>query len=295
VAKATLPPKPATVFIIPRMAGNAGGRIAQINRACWQMAALAFKPDMRPREVKVGLAVVVKQPKRPAIGVVAGFAYRPEAAKMRVVGYVARHTFQLDFGKIIADMAALASHQKVQPDQRKPRQIMIKRDIIAPARGAVASFALGAKRAIMRVIGLMAANTGGRGLVLKNIDRMAPIAAGLLVLSGQGKIGILLMIKPNSAPRSANMAALAARAKAILVHVLNSVAADASARQFLINLARVAGGARHRCVAVLQRKTRLRMVKIPNLHPVAGGMAISTFAAQSTVMRLAILMATHTL
>ena len=103
------------------------------------------------------------------------------------------------------------------------------------------------------------------------------------------------MVKPNAAPLSANMAAFATGAKAVLVDILNAVAANASARQILINFARMAGGAGHARVAVLQREAGLRMVKISDLHPVGGGMAICTFAAQRAIMRLVILMAIHTL
>ena len=85
------------------------------------MAALTFQTVMRARQVKIRLAIVVKQPKLPAIGVMAGFTLRPEAAKMRVVCLMAGNTFHLDFRKISADMAAFAAHQKVQPYKRKLR------------------------------------------------------------------------------------------------------------------------------------------------------------------------------
>ena len=259
------------------------------------MAAFTFQPVMRPREVKIGLAVMVKQPKFPAIRVMTGFARRPKAAKMRVIGQMAGYTVQPDFGKIIADMARFTPHQKVLPDQRKLRQIMVKRHIIAPPFSAVTSFTFSAKGSIMRVIILVAAHTGGGRLMLKNIGRVAAIAARLLVLSGQRKISILLMIKPNPAPLRAKMAAFTARAKTVLMGVLNPVAANTCARQIYIDLPCMAVGARHGGVAILQWKARLRMVKISDLHPVGSGMAIGTFTAQGLIMWLVFQMAIHTL
>ncbi len=223
---------------------------------------------MRAGQVKVGLLIVVKQPKFPAIGVMAGFTFRPEAAKMRVVGRVAGYAIKLDLGEIIGDMAGLASDQQVQTNQRKLRQIMVKSHIIAPAFRAVAGFTFVPERAVMRVIGQVATHATGRGLVFKNIDRVAAITARLLVLSGEGKISILVVVKPDPAPFSANMAAFAAGAKTVLVGILNPVAAHTSARQIFINLARMAGGAGHGCMAILQGKPCLRMVKIADLHPV---------------------------
>ena len=223
---------------------------------------------MRAGQVKVGLSVMVKQPKFPAIGVMAGFTFRPEAAKMRVIGRVAGYTFQLDLGKIIGDMAGLASDQKMQANQRKLRQIMVKCHIIAPALGAVAGFTFAPERAVMRVIRPVATHATGCGLVFKYIGRMAAITARLLVLSGEGKISILVVVKPDSAPFSANMAAFAAGAKTVLVDILNPVAPHTCAWQIFINLARMAGGAGHGCMAILQGKPRLRMVKIADLHPV---------------------------
>ena len=76
----------------------------------------------------------------------------------------------------------------------------------------------------------MAPHTGGGRFVFKNIGRMAAITARLFVLSDEGKVRVLVMVKLNAAPLRADMAAFTTRTKSVLVHVLNPVAAHTCAR-----------------------------------------------------------------
>lgn len=118
-------------------------------------------------------------------------------------------------------VALLAGHHGMQPDQRKPRQAMIKAHLLRPATLVMTAPALLPLLALMHIIGAMTVAAGGPQLLVRDLAAVTRRTGNLPVTSAQRKTGLLVVIKACFLPAAryvAGFALLAIRAL-VLVHV----------------------------------------------------------------------------
>lgn len=105
-------------------------------------------------------------------------------------------------------------------NQRKPRDIVVEYDLPAPASFAVALLAAVAELALMRLILLVARQTGRRQFVSIEIAGMACVAFDFDVGTSKRKLRHLVMVETYGLPLRGGMASLAFDAVATSVCVL---------------------------------------------------------------------------
>lgn len=115
-----------------------------------------MKPCVGTVQRVIGLLVMVEPPERPAVGVVAQSAIRPEPSLVPVALLVAFGA--LERGSLIAggEMAFLAGHDGMLANQRESRQIVFEKHFLVPAAGIVAVVAPVAEASLVHVVALVA-------------------------------------------------------------------------------------------------------------------------------------------
>jgi hypothetical protein len=88
----------------------------------------------------------------------------------------------------------------MEAHQREMRQFMIEGNLFPPTVFIVASLAVGAELAFMRVMLFVAGNTSCGELVLFDVGRVAGFAFGLSMCSTTGKFRLLIVIKTDHVP-----------------------------------------------------------------------------------------------
>jgi hypothetical protein len=118
-----------------------------------------------------------------------------ELAIVVVVFQVAAHAIFFRVDKYLGLVAIDAFDVGVFPEQRKPRQVMIKKWCVFPGGFVVAVGTLVTFRTFVRIILEMAGNTGGTGRCFENWLNVA-IDAGILEMRTiQLKLGVPVVIE----------------------------------------------------------------------------------------------------
>ena len=122
---------------------------------------MAVEVDMRPLEGKFGLVVVIEIPEHPAIGVMAFVTVFRKPTLMRVIRLVTGDALAFGIAIFRCEMAGLTGGDAVQTDEGEARQVMVKKDLVAPTGCHVTVSAFLALFAFVHVIGAMAIDTVG--------------------------------------------------------------------------------------------------------------------------------------
>lgn len=155
--------KASAMLVIAAMTGVAGRGHAHFLAHRFAVACIAMESLVPAAEYEFGLGVVIETPERPSVRIVARSTFRPEAALVRVAFFVAVCAFESRPLVGGGEVAFLARHDGVQPDQREPRQIVIEEDFFGPAAGIMAAFALRAEATFVYVVALVAGVAGRAG------------------------------------------------------------------------------------------------------------------------------------
>ena len=145
------------------------------------VATVAGQARMRAGQGKTSLLVMIEMPAVPARRVVAGGALRSEGSLVRVIRLVATDAGRRGGGELKIVMTAFTGDGRMHAQQGKLRQVVIKPDMVSPARFVVTLLALLAKRFFVHVIFIVA----GRATEIldggMNVAQMTLFAADLLV------------------------------------------------------------------------------------------------------------------
>lgn len=159
-----LPAELAEVGIVFHVAGRALAPEFDLGRR-FTMAVGALELRMRAVQRKAGDAGVIEFPNAPAIRRMAAVAFLAEASLVLVRGLMAAETVRGCIFVRGSQMALLARHDDVLPDQREVGEVVIEPDIGAPACHAVTVLALTAQSTGVNVACLMTAVTIGSELL----------------------------------------------------------------------------------------------------------------------------------
>ncbi len=277
--------------VIRLMAGEAVFWQCYLLHDFLDVARMAIEAGMRAGEREFGLSVMIKPPKFPTVRIVADRALVSQATFV-VIGFpVARGTEEGCILESLRQMAFFARHDGMLADKRKARDIVIERNVAAPAIFSVTLSAQFPKLAFMWVIVTVAPAALHREFLFEKITYMTPIAFRLLVFAAQGKLRILVVIETNSFPFLGRMAFFAFFSTRALMNILQAVAADAGRWYILIPLCRMAGFARNLLMLSVKREFGLVMVERFCGFPAILAMARFAFLSQSALMGLIILVA----
>src|SRR6266566_2267223 len=158
--------------------------------------------------------------------------------EVHVVFLVAVDALVADLAILAGEVTLLARHCHVQTDQREFRQVVIEAHATAPALRRVALIALLAEAAGVHIVRPMAAHALGRQLLRPHVRRVAGVTADLLVPPGEGPRGVARVVEARRLPFLAAVADAAVLAEATGVRVLRLMAAEAVARQLVLQVPR---------------------------------------------------------
>jgi len=192
------------------------------------------------RQRIVGPAVVVKAPLVPAVGIVAKPAIGAQASLVMLVAVAAR-AVQRGALELRRSMAPFAGNGRVPTNQRKPRDIVIKRGRSAPGDLAVTLLAFGAELALVPVVLAVTGNARRRQFVAIEVTRMTRVALDLRMAALQRISCIPVMIETDQTPFVFAVTARALGAVAPGMDILNQVTVHALRGNALVSLAAMAG------------------------------------------------------
>ena len=216
------------------------------------MAGVAGQIAMRSRQRILGLLVVIVDPARPRIRVMARRAVRSDAAFVVLV-LVALRAGQRRALVGLRPMTFLARHDRMLSDQRKPADVVIELGLLAPTRVVVALLAAGTQLPFVRVVLAMARQARGRQSVAVEVARMTGVALHLGVRASQ-RILRLVVIEADGLPFALIVAGLAFCSVSPGMDILQLMTGRTGDREPLVLLADVARRACNVLVRALQRE-----------------------------------------
>jgi hypothetical protein len=270
------PTELSLMLVVTTVAAVAGCRSSRLLDVLCAVAGMTLQASMGASQGIRRLLVVIKAPTGPAVWRVTCRTGGSDTSLMVVVRVATRACL----GHILErwrSMTLFAGHDRMQPDQRKARDIVVEGDFLAPTRFVVTLLAFASKLACMRIVLLVARGTHHAELVAVETAGMARLALDLRVAATQGKARCLGVIESNRFPGLHAVARLAFGAMATSMRILNLVAGHARRREPLVALAGMACCASNLGVGALQGKFGPRVIE--RLHPPPGLFAVAGFAA----------------
>src|SRR5581483_3679839 len=209
--------------IIPAVAVVAARRRAHRDDIGLPVARLALKSPVGTGQGIACLLIVIEPPAGPTVGIVAGRAGAAEpAAVVRIL--VTGDARARGILERLRSMAFLAGYHGVQSYQRKPRQIMVESDFLAPAGFLVALRAVGAQLALVSIILAVTGHARRRQFVSIEVAGVTALAGDIGVAAAQGKPRRLVVVEANHGPTPGRVTGLAAIAALSRMLVLQAVA-----------------------------------------------------------------------
>lgn len=199
VTRFAVAPERTTMRVICAMAGVAGGGGRYLGRPLDGVTRVALQTFVGAGQRILGFLVVIEAPERKTVGVMAPPARGPQTSFMRFI-FVATLTGARRILVGLCPVALFAWYCGMQPNQREPRQIVIKGDLFAPSGFRVAGLTFAAKLTLMRVILFVTRDTCHGQLLLVEIALVAGIALDGLVFALERKFGRFAMIEVGFLP-----------------------------------------------------------------------------------------------
>lgn len=135
MASGAIGAKQTFVNIVTPVARDAGGRLFNLFGYRRAVTLGTCLPGMRTGEAKIGLCVMIENPKRPAIRIVTGFAVRSQCRLVLVVGQMAGNAVGFPRRKGQVGMTRFARHDCVLSYQWEIRELVIEQDVGDPVFG----------------------------------------------------------------------------------------------------------------------------------------------------------------
>lgn len=271
--------------VVGAMAPIAAAGLSDFGDILGLVAGVAVEPLVGAIQREARLPRMIELPSLPAVRVVAPRTLGTEPALVKLV----LMTSAAGCGRILEAGCAvtlLAGDGRVQPNQGKTRDIMVERDLLAPAGLLVALLAARAKLPLMRIVLAVAAGAIGRQLVTIEITRMARVAFDGRVFTAQRELGCFVVVEADRRPLRRGMTSFAFLAVASGVLVLLGMAANAGRGDVLVTLACMTGPACHRFVSTNQGEPSLVVIEGLRFAPSVFAVAILAELAQTPFVRL---------
>lgn len=246
---------------------------------------MALQSLVRTGKREARLLVMVEPPAGPAIGVVTLRAGIPEATGMMLIIVAARARAR----RVLEGwrtMAFFTRHSCVEANERKPCEVVIERNFLAPAGFVVTLVAARSELPFVSIILLVASDTCCRELVAIEIAFVTRVALHLGMTAKQRKLGGLGMVEVHRLPDLRRMTGLALRAVSSAMRVLETVTSTARPGQILVVLADMAGGAGDLGVRADQCEPRLGMVEKLDTPPCLLAVAAVALLSETSFMRV---------
>lgn len=203
------------------------------------MTGVAVQIPMGSRQRILGLLVVIVDPPRPRIRVMAERTVRSDAALVVLV-LVALRAGKRRALVGLRQMTLLARHDRMLADQRKTADVVIERGLLAPACVVVTLLATVPQFSFVRVIVPVARQTSGRELVAVEVARMTGVTFHLHVRTSERVLG-LAVIKMNGLPFVLIVTGLTFRSVPRGMDVLQLMTGHTGDRETFVLLADMAG------------------------------------------------------
>lgn len=216
----------AAMLVVGAVAGNAGRPRARLPVGLFGVASTAHKTRMCTREAERRLGVMVELPETPAIRIMTIAARGPKCLLVPVIFHMAGHAFPRCIAIRCCQVTPLAGNGRMQPDERKPRQSVIKLHLGIPRLFIVAAGTVFALLPFVHVILRMAGHTVHCRFLHRHARFVTCRTLQSPVRSLEGKPGLRIMVKGRLLPAAGGMATLARRAVRPLVLVIRTVAGD---------------------------------------------------------------------
>ena len=255
---------------------------------------MALQTFVRSGQRKARLLVMVEPPPGPAVRVMTLRAVGPKAAGVMLV-LVATRARPRRVLEGWRAMTILAGDRCVKANEGKPREVVIERDLVAPAGFVVALVAARSELAFVRIILLVAADARGCQLVAVEIAFVARVALDLGVAAEKREFCRLGMIEVHRLPGLRGMTGLALCAVSPAMRVLQAVACTASSGQVLVALTDMTCGTGDFGMGADQGEPRLGMIERLDAPPVFLAVAALAFLAQPAFVRVRRLVAIEAL
>jgi len=160
------------------------------------MAEVAIQFVMDAFQFVIGVFIVVKNPRLPIIGVVAlSTVFAKAAFVFFIILFMAIVALAGGILILVAEMALLARGDGVLADERKLGDVVVKKEVAAPAFFVVALLALFALLAAMDILGFMTSITFCFELFFKDPAFVATFTRQIGVFTDQRKFGVFVMVK----------------------------------------------------------------------------------------------------
>jgi hypothetical protein len=253
--------KPAAVHIIVSVTRLALRKPLAVFRRGRGMTLATNQISVPTFQRKIGLLIVIENPRCPCIGVMAVSARIAQCPLVMVVRFVALDTGRRRIPKLRGGVATLARSQGVLTDQRERGEIVLEPHLPDPALLDMAVPAPFTLLPAMYVASSMAVVTLGNQSLSLRCDSMAPDADQFLVGPSQREPGIFRMGEPRPFPLRGGVTVRAIRPGTPPMHVVVSVAIPAFALVlFLFRITPVARGATQSGVRAVQLETGFPIV-----------------------------------
>lgn len=249
-----------------------------------RVTGVAIDAAMRASQRIFRLRVMIEAPAGPSVRIVAKRAIGAQPAGMMLILVAAR----AGDGRALVRrglMALFAWHDRVAPNQRKPRQVVIEGRRLAPSSVLMALLATIAELTPMRIVLAMAGHAG-RGELLFERSGVARIALDLDVSTPKRKPRLVVIEARDDVPAILIVAALAFRAVAAGVHVLYLVTSDARRGDAGIALADVTNRTGDALVRTQEREFGRVVIELLDTRPGRLAVATLTFLTKPPLVRI---------
>lgn len=282
-------PECAAMRIVCAMAAKAGHRRRHFGEVARRVTGVTLQSGVGSGQRILGVFVVIEAPEIKTVGVVATAAI---GAKPAFVMRILVATFARPRRVFVCRGAVtgLARHGGVKTDEWKPRDVVIKDDLLPPARFSMTTFASLAELTVMGIVFLMASDARHRQFVAEKIAGVTRIAFDLLVAASQRELGRLGMIESDHRPFLHRVAGLALDPVTAIMDVLCLVTTSARPRQVLIAFADMTDGALHVFVCPFEGKLGLGVIKGFGLMPADFFVTARAILAQFAFVRVVFFM-----
>jgi len=160
------------------------------------MTEVAIQFVMDAFQFVIGIFIVVKDPRFPIIGVVALSAIFTKAAFVFfIILFMAIVALAGGILILIAEMALFARGDGVLADERKLADVVVKKEVIAPAFFVMALLTLFALLTAMDILCFVAGITFCFELFFKDPAFVATFTSQIGVFANQWEFGVFIMVK----------------------------------------------------------------------------------------------------
>jgi hypothetical protein len=212
VAAGTVAPEHSEVGIVVPVTPVATSGQPDLGRRRRAVARVAVELLVHAEEREIRLTGMLEPPEGPPVRVVAEGTGRPQTAQVDVVVRVAGYALDARVPVPRCGVALLAGGHGVEPEQRKPGQIVLEEHLGHPSLLVVTLATASALLPLVYVVVVVTCTAGRVELLHPQRPGMASLALDVLVTASQRELGHPRMVEALGVPASLAMTTLTVRA-----------------------------------------------------------------------------------